>query len=255
MDLLRSCYRTEMAFFRDNDTAIKVQWFFSDAAPFFPAHTLFGSGNWASDRFDWPGPGEVLGSPRLWVDGSPPSDLMDGHKFCGAVADYAEGSAYPGVALNGLPDGRCECCTPFPPDCADVLAPLPVTLRLRITAIRLLPPDANPSNFHVGEEFDLNEVLPPPGDFRVWISPALLTRDGCPVLCTLGLRCGTYLGTVQVVAVKSVDLLEIGANGLVTDPFVGTWLNYQVSLEECFLIGYGQEFWDFLIFDPAHPPP
>jgi len=73
VDFLRSCYATQMKFFTDSDTYVAVRWYFcAPGAKNFPGYTRFGSGNWASDKLDWPGVGEVLGSPRPWVDGSPP---------------------------------------------------------------------------------------------------------------------------------------------------------------------------------------
>lgn len=78
VDMLRSCYSTMVKFFVDSDLEIPVQWYFCDehALP-YPGHTLFGSGNWASSRDDWPGPGEVLGAPRPWNNGLMPRNLND----------------------------------------------------------------------------------------------------------------------------------------------------------------------------------
>lgn len=56
-------------------------WFCEDKAKVYPGYTRFASGNWASDKFGWPGPGEILGAPRPWSDGEPPGpnpiDLPD----------------------------------------------------------------------------------------------------------------------------------------------------------------------------------
>lgn len=73
MDVLRACYRTRMRFFRDSDLEIPVTWYWCEegALP-FPGHTVFGSGNWATSRDDWVGPGEVGGAPRPFYDGHEP---------------------------------------------------------------------------------------------------------------------------------------------------------------------------------------
>jgi hypothetical protein len=78
VDMLRSCYSTEMSFFVDDPITIPVQWYFcdEDALP-FPGYNRFGSGNWASSRDSWPGIGEVLGAPRPWNNGLMPRLLNE----------------------------------------------------------------------------------------------------------------------------------------------------------------------------------
>jgi hypothetical protein len=73
MDMLRSCYSTEMEFFDPAQGGIPVTWYFcKEGANSYPGYTRFASGNWASSRIGWPGPGEVEGAPRPWSDGDPP---------------------------------------------------------------------------------------------------------------------------------------------------------------------------------------
>lgn len=110
MDLLRSCYSTEMRFWTDNALSIPVKWFWCDpGAKIFPDHHLFGSGNWASDRFNWDGPGEVLGAKRPYSKGEFIAGLLGEH-FCGPVKGFTEGTVFPGVPLITGPDGVCACC-------------------------------------------------------------------------------------------------------------------------------------------------
>lgn len=110
MDLVRSCYTTKMRFFTDNDLGIPVKWFFAEPdAKVFPAHHLFGSGNWASDKFGWNGPGEVLGAPRKWSNGANPGGLVGDH-FCGPLTGFTEGTKFPGIPLHADLDGICLCC-------------------------------------------------------------------------------------------------------------------------------------------------
>lgn len=68
---------------------IPIRWFFAEEnAKLFPGHTVFGSGNWASDKLSWPGPGEVLGAPRPWRDGSyPPWQTFDWIAFYQGLRD------------------------------------------------------------------------------------------------------------------------------------------------------------------------
>jgi len=73
MDLVRSCYTTTMRFYADSADEVPVRWYFcAPDADIFPGYTLFGSGNWASEKIDWQGPGEAAWRPREYSDGSPP---------------------------------------------------------------------------------------------------------------------------------------------------------------------------------------
>jgi hypothetical protein len=74
VDLIRSCYETEMQFFTgDTHMSVPVTWYFCDEnAKLLPHYTRFASGNWASEKIDWTGPGEVAWRPRDWATGEPP---------------------------------------------------------------------------------------------------------------------------------------------------------------------------------------
>lgn len=252
MDLLRSCYTTFMRFFRDNALEIKVRWFWADEeADVWPGHHLFGSGNWASERFDWPGPGEVLDAPRPWDDGHPIDGLIGDH-YCGPEVSYTEGTAYPGVPLNALEDGRCACCVPLPPVCGDFVATLPATLRLRILNITLLPPSAPPSNYFVGQEFDL--VGGPPA----WLVDTLLSRDGCPFVGQAFIGCHEFPhgSGIQVFSWLLVETQGVFPAALITEaPLRIYFAGVPISGGLCDAQGDGTELWDIVAYDPADPPP
>jgi hypothetical protein len=73
VDLVRSCYTTTMRFFRDSNLEIPVTWYkCAPTAKAFPGYTRFASGNWASTKDAWQGPGEANFKPRPWSDGRPP---------------------------------------------------------------------------------------------------------------------------------------------------------------------------------------
>lgn len=73
VDLLRSCYETDMQFYEPPGQPVKVKWWFCRPdAKVLPYYTRFASGNWASSRDDWTGLGEIQGATRFWSDGEPP---------------------------------------------------------------------------------------------------------------------------------------------------------------------------------------
>lgn len=73
VELMRSCSFTEMEFFDPPGLRVPVRWYFCDEdAKVLPFSTRFGSGNWASARDLWPGPGECLDANRGWSNGEPP---------------------------------------------------------------------------------------------------------------------------------------------------------------------------------------
>jgi len=88
-----------------------VQWFFTEpGAKVFPGHHVFASGNWASSRDGWNGPGEVLGAARPWRNGSNLGN-MNGKKHCGPIEWFQEGAPANAPNLALLADGFPECCT------------------------------------------------------------------------------------------------------------------------------------------------
>jgi hypothetical protein len=160
MDLLRSCYTTKMRFWRDAATEVGVRWFFcAPDAEVFPYDTVFGSGNWASDRFDWPGPGEVLGAARDWSNGALPGELL-GKKFCGPLEAYTRGATTDMPALEANVQGICCCCT-CTCDCDDLVQRFEETMAITVTAVA---GGGGGGLFHVGQLWPLtkNETAFPP---------------------------------------------------------------------------------------------
>lgn len=252
MDLVRSCYTTTMRFFRDDPLEIKVRWFFADEeADVFPHHHLFGSGNWASDRFNWPGPGEVLDAPRPWADGAAPDGLIGDH-FCGPLVSYIEGDVYPGRPLNGLPDGRCACCVPLPPVCSEFSQTLPATLRLRILDIQLDPPTAPASAYVIGQEFDF---VSSGGPNPQWVITVPLSRNGCPFTGFVTLGCAP-VGDDTVFRWLLQETQGNYPATLIQEAPLRIFFSFvPINGDACAIFGDGVETWDVVVFDPANPPP
>lgn len=100
VDLLRSCYSTQMSFYVDDPVPTPVTWrFCAPGTKFLPFPTRFASGNWSNDRENWPGPGEILGAPRPWFNGGNPLGLPDGPLPCGTADQFLNG-VYIGNALT-----------------------------------------------------------------------------------------------------------------------------------------------------------
>lgn len=133
IDLLRSCYSTIMAIHNNAPTQIPIFWYFvPDGTPIFPGYTLFASGNWASSKDGWFGPGEVQGAPRPWRDGSGPTDLLKGDHFCGTLKMFAEGGSVEDDKLCTNLAGVSSCCGDFV-FCCD-LAKFPHFITLTVLA-------------------------------------------------------------------------------------------------------------------------
>jgi hypothetical protein len=95
VDLLRSCYRTKMRFFSDSDIETEVVWYFTEpGAQVLPFYTRFASGNWATERVEWPGVGEVLFAPRPYSKGENPGRYF-GERYCGSPQHFAAGQPLP----------------------------------------------------------------------------------------------------------------------------------------------------------------
>lgn len=105
VDLLRSCYRTDMVF-TAGGPAIPIRWYFCDkTAKVLPYATTFNSRNWSKQLTPWPEIGEVEGSPRVWVDGSIPKDEPTGI-IVGTEDEWQEGQA---TIEDGIPvNPDCE---------------------------------------------------------------------------------------------------------------------------------------------------
>jgi len=125
VDIIRTAYTREVSFFKNRpDIKVRVRWYrCKDTAKNFPAYTRFASGDWAYEKADWPGVGEVLDSKRVWNNGATPA-TANGQNFCGTLQEFAEGLEYPPGGppvlydANGIP----TCCQgagppvpPFPP--------------------------------------------------------------------------------------------------------------------------------------------
>lgn len=110
MDMLRSCYSTNMRFFSDQPTTqTKVLWYFvDDFTPFFPYRTVFNSANWDNDKGIHHPLGEVRGASRPWRSGMPPG-LYTGDHFCGTPAMFMQGVPVP-IPVIRLNNGQPVCC-------------------------------------------------------------------------------------------------------------------------------------------------
>lgn len=111
MDLVRSCYKTKVRFFKDSDIEVSIRWFFCNpTAKLLGIYSRFSSGNWASQRDSWPGPGEVLGASREWSDGETPQWAI-GQRHCGTGAQWADGPVFdPSFNAGIQPSGQPLCC-------------------------------------------------------------------------------------------------------------------------------------------------
>lgn len=110
MDLLRSCYKTQMSFFNDDPTPCDVTWFFcQEGAPPFPYYHRFASANWNSDKDPYLGLGEVYGAPRIYSKLPIPVEL-DGNHFCGPLEVYTDGQPIADPHLCTDPNGVSSCC-------------------------------------------------------------------------------------------------------------------------------------------------
>jgi len=172
MDLLRSCYSTEMQFFDGVDHPIPVKWFFcEEGAQPFPHWHRFGSGNWASERANWFGTGEILEAPRPWRDGSAPrlacgDDVwgrMRGLEFHGPLSSYQRGCQWGDTPLNATATGLVPDCMPLPPFCDLILLdrinpqwPITYTVGQRIRLYHRWVPWVDPlalAWIHINPEF------------------------------------------------------------------------------------------------------
>jgi hypothetical protein len=244
MDLLRSCYETDMNFYSDTDAhPQRVRWFFCDAAAkIFPEPHLFGSGNWASDDGAWKGPGEIQDVPRPWADGAGFVGLR-GQKFCGPLAAYQQGSQYPGVPLTGNVAG-VPCCCDCHCECQALFHLLPDVVRVRIT--RVYAPGSPPVG-HVGDVFQFakNDVGGNVTFDRGFISSLnpYFVPIKWQILCFffVGLGDVATLGTATFPSTVNTDWLPWSIDSC--DPFAATILGYFVGNVGTPL----QESWDLLL--------
>jgi hypothetical protein len=103
VDLLRSCYSTDVRFSRTDPTPTRVVWYFvPDDRPFLPFASKFASRNWDDAATDYPAGktnppdgdlttlGEIIGAPRPWRDGSDPIHYPGTHPL-GTPEQYTNG--------------------------------------------------------------------------------------------------------------------------------------------------------------------
>ena len=208
MDYLRACYETECRFFGDSNATAKIRWCFAaDDAEVFPAVHRFGSGNWSSPNvasgllgpLDWPGPGEVLGSPRTWVLGILPAGA-DGKHFCGTLDQFNGGATFdPAADFAYTPAGLLAACvSPLPPINPHIdqrggqwfAVPFPFAIpgalldKLVIFAVAWDPATGDPGNCYVNGAtmFAVATVNSPFfGSFRVYVGDA--NSIGCSIDC------------------------------------------------------------------------
>jgi hypothetical protein len=111
VDLLRSCYTTKMSFFPNRpDLLTPVRWFFTDpGAAVLPFPTKFASGNWAEQKWTWPGVGEVLPRDRRWKNGAN-FDGEPGLVWCGTPEQFFNGDTYPPPPFPRTSNGAPYCC-------------------------------------------------------------------------------------------------------------------------------------------------
>lgn len=137
MDMLRSCYITQMRFLTDDPTPHWVTWFFADknAKP-FPYQHRFGSLNWASEKAGGNEIGEVPGASRGWSNGANVLRKR-GRKFCGKRDYFADGAPHDAFDLCTDVEGNTDCCeTELGSRCSGCWRRIPQDLFLVITSYR-----------------------------------------------------------------------------------------------------------------------
>ncbi len=109
-------YRTTMRFFTNSDEAIEVRWYPAPEGAQAMPYTRFASGDWAYERVDWKGPGEVLGAPRTWINWDTPASARGDH-YCGTPDEWRNGIPAPAAGVNVMYDrwGLPACCNPGMP--------------------------------------------------------------------------------------------------------------------------------------------
>jgi streptogramin lyase len=111
MDLIRSCYTTDMRLYTDSDQTTAVRWFFADEnAKLFPGPTRFNSLNWSSDHWRADGPGEVMGAIRTYSRGEP-ARFQTGQRFCGTLDQFRDGASINDRRFPLSIFGAAPCCT------------------------------------------------------------------------------------------------------------------------------------------------
>lgn len=115
MDLLRSCYTTQMRFTPGGEPQ-RVRWYFCPpGARLFPGEHSFSSLNWTKQDTlpdeDDGAIGEVIGARRTYGKGKAPAGVT-GQSVCGPVDWYREGAPLTAPPLERRADGLAICCLP-----------------------------------------------------------------------------------------------------------------------------------------------
>jgi hypothetical protein len=120
VSLLRSCYKTKCAFFRDDPENIQdIEWYFTAPdAPWIGKENIFNARTWYGGVDDWPEIGEVQDAPRLYSKGGntrtgSPHGTDDQWEHGAYVEDAVPsdpcgGSGMRGLAFPGLGSGWAE---------------------------------------------------------------------------------------------------------------------------------------------------
>lgn len=111
VDFLRSCYETEVRFYRDIPDTCRVRWsYVPEGTPFVPYPNSWVSSNWDSDPKPLFDIGELPEYGKPWVDGLPIGTLPQIH-VCGTREQWSIGMPRPpAVPVAVDADGVPLCC-------------------------------------------------------------------------------------------------------------------------------------------------
>lgn len=121
MDLLRSCYETEVRFYSGIEDTVRIRWsFVPEGTPFIAYPNNWVSSNWDNDPKPSHDLGELPEYGKSWASGLPIGNLPRDHA-CGSREQWSRGQALPPtipVPVNDL--GIPMCCfegvpVPTPP--------------------------------------------------------------------------------------------------------------------------------------------
>lgn len=110
MDMLRSCYRTEMRLRQGSNETTTVRWFFCEPGAAIAPPSVFHSLNWGFPEKKPPTIGEVWGTPRRWVNGAAPG-RYEYRDECESDQWIAHGLPHDAVSpIPPIVDGVPICC-------------------------------------------------------------------------------------------------------------------------------------------------
>jgi len=249
MDLLRSCYETDLQQSDNPADVVRVRWFFTDKdAKIFPGRHIFGSNNWGIDYANQDGPGEIVNADRPWANGSrPPFDGsigagFTGKSFAGRLEDFQEGTNSSSPPVGGNSVGLCQSCAPIPPpppSCDDLYNALPDTVYLRILN-KYGVSGTHTSNWPVNTRIAMTKLPPHSGAFYLcylggpsgspWVSPQKVM--------------GCFDGLLHLQQITGGDRMD--ATFQMELPIIGYWKGFPA------FIGTGpppddSEFWDVFV--------